>query len=241
MIIDCISDLHGELPPLKGGDLLICAGDCTANDKIAQWVVFFDWLKGQDYKHKVLVGGNHDGFLERCISSKEARILFEEAGEEMDPMPCEYLCDSGLEIEGLKIWGSPWTPRFYNWHFMLDRGERIRQKWALIPDDTDILVTHAPAWGILDRSYRGDNIGCEDLYDRLIELRKLKLHVFGHCHEGYGRQFAYTSMENASSPEEFMQFMFDDSKCVGGGRLSINCSIMNREYESVNKPQRVIL
>lgn len=210
--ICCISDLHGSYPDLNGGDVLICAGDCTARDRVIDWMEFFDWFKAQDYKHKVLVGGNHDGYLERCISSKDERELL---GNGYEDQGFEYLCDSGIEIEGLKIWGSPWTPRFCDWHFMLTRGERIRQKWAMIPDDTNILVTHGPAHGCLDKAKRDNErgyqrVGCADLAMRLQDLKDLKAHVFGHIHEEYGTK--------------------------EGRYLSVNCALMNERYEFVNKP-----
>lgn len=238
MIVDCISDLHGFQPTLEGGDLLICAGDCTDRDRVQDWMEFFEWMKAQPYKHKILVGGNHDGFLERSISSQEGRELL---GDEFEETGIEYLCDSGARVEGIQIWGSPWTPRFYNWHFMLTRGERLRQKWALIPDDTQILVTHGPAYGTRDRNAQGIYCGCKDLSNRLMELKNLKLHVFGHIHESYGQNHAYYTMENASSPEQFVEFMMDDSKSTPGGYLSVNCSIMDEVYDPVNKPIRVIL
>lgn len=212
MIIDCISDLHGFQPILEGGDLLICAGDCVERDKVKEWMAFFEWFKAQPYEYKVLIGGNHDGFLEKCVSSEEAKGLL---GSEYDSEGIEYLCDSGACVKGIRIWGSPWTPRFYNWHFMLSRGERIRQKWELIPDDTQILVTHGPPRGVMDTSYRGDTCGCEDLGNRMKQLEDLKLHVFGHIHEGYG--------------------------VLEGTYKSVNCSIMDREYKPVNKPIRVVL
>ncbi|MEI6873153.1 MAG: UvrD-helicase domain-containing protein, partial [Verrucomicrobiota bacterium] len=71
------------------------------------------------------------------------------------------LLNSGVTIEGLKIWGSPYSPRFFDWAFNCDRGEDIAQHWRLIPDDTDILITHGPPAGILDRTIQGDVTGCE--------------------------------------------------------------------------------
>jgi hypothetical protein len=37
VIIDCISDLHGNEPKLPGGDILIIAGDMTARDAVVDW------------------------------------------------------------------------------------------------------------------------------------------------------------------------------------------------------------
>jgi len=208
--ITCLSDLHGFYPPLDGGDLLICAGDITPSNKVKQWMEFFKWFISQPYRKKILVAGNHDGFLERCISSQEAREMMIDQEEGF-----EYLCDSGIEFEGFNIWGSPWVPKFYNWSFMLPRGDRIRQKWELIPDNTQILVTHGPPFGVLDRNYEGILCGCEDLGNRLKHLNDLKLHVFGHIHEGYG--------------------------IIDATHKSVNCSIMDREYKPVNKPIKITL
>lgn len=242
MIIDCISDLHGSYPVLEGGDLLICAGDCTGRDKVQEWVEFFAWFKSQPYEMKVLVGGNHDGFLERCISSKEAR---ESGLEEEWGCGIEYLCDSGVEFKGVKIWGSPWTPRFYNWHFMLDRGERMRQKWGLIPTDTDILVTHGPPLGILDKAWRAgvvdhEHIGCEDLANRILELKQLKLHVFGHIHEDYG-ECQVMGMKERPSDMSYSEYLEDETNFIPYGPRSVNCSIMNWDNKPINKPIRVVL
>lgn len=207
MEITCISDLHGEIPVLSGGDLLIIAGDLTATDKESQYDDFWRWLCYQDYEKKVVIAGNHDGFLEKNPD------WFDDCDESI----C-YLCDSGTTFRGLKIWGSPWTPEFCNWHFMLKRGDEIAAKWALIPDDTDILVTHGPPCMILDRvnspRLQGDHVGCADLYGRIQELPNLKLHVFGHIHESYGIK-------------------------IDNGRTYVNASIMTREYKPENKPIQV--
>src|ERR1043166_6675558 len=160
MIVDCISDLHGSYPKLCGGDLLIVAGDLTAQNLKEQYFEFFAWLDKQEYERIIVVAGNHDGlFLRReyinSFLSGTSRI--------------DYLCDSGAQVEDFKVWGSPWTPTFYNWYFMRDRGEEIKAKWDLIPDDTDILVTHGPPMGIQDevkyssKANNGRLAGCEEL------------------------------------------------------------------------------
>lgn len=201
MIIDCISDLHGDYPKdLSGGDLLIIAGDITASDLSSQYLRFFSWLDKQDYEKKILVGGNHDG-------------LFAEIAPDFGHW--NYLCDSGTKFLGLKIWGSPWTPEFSSWHFMLPRGEKLKEKWDLIPSDTDILVTHGPAFGILDKTDYEERIGCKDLL-KAVERVKPKLHVFGHNHGGYGK------IERKET-------------------IFVNAARMDESYEPVNKPIRVEL
>ncbi len=197
MIIDCISDLHGYKPELQGGDLLIVAGDLTARDKDSEYIELMLWLTKQDYKKKVMIAGNHDGKLE--------------AWQPMKLDDVDYLCDSATEYEGLKIWGAPWTPTFYYWYFMKDRGEPIKEMWDKIPDDVDILVTHGPPYGILD-----NRLGCMDLTNALPRLTKLKLHVFGHIHESPGQE-------------------------VINGTTFVNASIMDKRYRPFHKPIRIIL
>ena len=182
MIIDCIADLHGELPILEGGDLLIVAGDLAARDCIAGYDRFFDWLALQNYKLKIYIGGNHDGMIE--------------SGKYSTPSYCDaiYLCDSGIEIEGFKIWGSPWTPQFpmMNPHcmaFTRPYMQTLKDRWDLILDDTDILITHGPPNGMLDKVKRDYNASVGDMDLALAVSKRIrpKLHVYGHIHEGYGQ------------------------------------------------------
>lgn len=219
MIIDCISDLHGDFPDLEGGDLLIIAGDITASDKVPQWSEFYEWLEEQPYRRRILIGGNHDGALEKSISSQQHRDL----GFEPDTSICEYLCDSGTEFDGMRIWGSPWTYRFNGMNpacaaFTKREITQLMEQWELIPGDIDILVTHTPPLGILDKSHFG-RFGCHHLYNRLKDLRQLKLHVFGHIHAGHG------IIEVPDFP----------------GVKFANAAQMDEDYKPQNRPIRVII
>ncbi len=218
MIIDCISDLHGHYPKLEGGDLLIVAGDLTAKDQYLQYEEFFEWLDKQNYQKKVLIGGNHDNHLEFFID------------EQVCDEDVSYLHDSGTEFEGLKIWGSPWTKTFkgMNPHckaFTLDTEEELAEKWALIPRDIDILITHSPPIAILDRTIRNDHVGSVCLSAEIGFFQNLKLHVFGHIHESYGK----------IEPPAYLPNYFDVSK-----HYSVNASHVNECYKPVNKPIRII-
>jgi hypothetical protein len=87
----------------------------------------------------------------------------------------------------IKIYGSPWQPEFFDWAFNLPRGQPLADKWAKIPPDVDVLITHGPPHGILDKTTQGHNIGCEELR-KLFDTQSIKprLHIFGHNHEDYG-------------------------------------------------------
>ncbi len=218
MIVDCIADLHGEYPILEGGDLLILAGDYTSQNKLFQWCDFFKWLKSQPYRQKVLIAGNHDGFFESGFPKNEKEayelkevesFLIEKGNAEKEDFV--YLCDSGSEFEGLKIWGSPWSLWFkgINPHctaFSVSEFELFKH-YSLIPSDVDILVTHSPPYGILDRCRNG-YVGSIDLRNRVLDSRQfpnLKLHVFGHIHECGGKIFEtpLTKFVNASYLNEY--------------------------------------
>jgi len=137
---------------------------------------FDEFLGRLPHKHKLFVAGNHDAPFAN-VTSKEAGVLLKNA-------TC-YLENSGVEIGGVKFWGSPWQPEFFNWAFNLPRGRRLAEIWALIPDDTEVLITHTPPYGILDRVDSGEHVGCEDLR-RALQRVKPKVHVFGHVHEDRG-------------------------------------------------------
>jgi Icc-related predicted phosphoesterase len=190
----CMSDLH-HIPhdfPVPDGDVLIIAGDVCGYGRLSELEEFDQFLAGLPHPHKLLIAGNHDWPYAR-VSQKEARGLVKNA---------VYLQDSGIEIDGLKFWGSPWQPWFLNWAFNLPRGLQLAEIWAKIPADIDVLITHTPPYGILDK-VEGDNVGCEDLAKALKRI-KPKVHVFGHIHQGYGMvEQEGTVYVNASLRNEF--------------------------------------
>ncbi|HXN74932.1 MAG TPA: hypothetical protein VN855_00385, partial [Candidatus Acidoferrum sp.] len=126
------------------------------------------------------------------------------------------LNDSGIEVEGIKIWGSPVQPFFHDWAFNRRRGAEIKKHWDLIPEDTEILVTHGPPLGILDVTIRnGEHVGCADLMDKIL-ISQIKLHTFGHIHEGHG-------------------YKYQD------GRVFVNASVLDSRYKMISgKPIRVV-
>jgi Icc-related predicted phosphoesterase len=121
----------------------------------------------------------------------------------------------------LKIYGSPITPFFHNWAFNKHRGEQIAKYWAAIPDDVDILVTHGPPAGVLDANLQGEQLGCQDLMAKIMEIRP-KIHIFGHVHESAGYdEKAGTHYINASVVNKVLQlshkpmvFEIDENKNV---------------------------
>jgi Icc-related predicted phosphoesterase len=105
-------------------------------------------------------------------------------------LPWTYLQDSGVELEGLRIWGSPWTLPFRDWAFMMGE-EGLAGMCALVPNDTEILLTHGPPFGLADKTRDGVHAGSKSLAIRVGELPDLQLHVFGHVHEGGGMWGTY--------------------------------------------------
>lgn len=173
-----IADTHGKHEDLvlPVGDVLIHAGDVSMKGEEAEIMDFLAWFGQQDFEHKVFVAGNHDFYFEKETDEHIQSML---------PGKVIYLKDSCTIIEGVKIWGSPITPWFFNWAFNRHRGDPIRRHWDLIPMDTDILVTHGPVFRALDTSAKGQHIGCKDLFHKVQEV-KPKVHICGHVHDAYG-------------------------------------------------------
>jgi Icc-related predicted phosphoesterase len=177
MKLVCLADTHGRhrrVTNVPYGEILIFAGDFTHVNSDAELPDFDDWLESLPHPHKIVIAGNHDWCFEsRPMASMKALTA------------ATYLQDGSHTIGGLKLYGSPWQPRFCNWAFNLDRGEALKKKWAKIPADTDILITHGPPANYGDLTSRGDRMGCQDLAD-VIKRIKPKVHICGHNHEGYG-------------------------------------------------------
>ena len=203
MKVVIISDTHGfhKGLTLPEGDVLIHAGDVSGRGMESQIVDFFDWFGVQNHKHKVMIAGNHDFYFEQACAEEIKKLV---------PSNVVYLNDSGIEIAGVKIWGSPVSTWFYEWAFNCHRGEEMQKHWDKIPTDTDILVTHGPAFGIRDRTHSGVHVGCERLLSTIHKLRP-KFHVFGHIHEGYGVE-------------------------EQGGVQFVNAAVLSAGYELINPP-----
>lgn len=176
MRIIAISDTHEKHAKVKvpEGDVLICAGDFTYQGHIHAVKDFAEWMGRQPHAHKIVIAGNH----ELTFQSPQAK-LYRHA---LTDHGLVYLQDSSVVIDGLTFYGSPWQPWFHDWAFNLQRGKDIAAKWADIPEDTNVLITHGPPRGFLDRTLRAGPQGCTDLYMRIRQLKNLKLHIFGHLH-----------------------------------------------------------
>lgn len=193
MKITFISDTHNKHKQitnlLPGGDLIIHAGDLTSMGYKHEIQQFLKWFNNLDnYTHKIFIAGNHDfGFQDNPNSCKELLDFYNKV---------TYLQDN-LDLIGddyqtaVRVYGAPWQPEFHNWAFNLPRqGKELEDTWNNIPMDTDILITHGPAWGHLDTVKFNPtfNLGCELLAER-IKVVKPKIHVCGHIHTGYGYKF----------------------------------------------------
>jgi Icc-related predicted phosphoesterase len=192
MKIACISDLHGYLPDPPDADLLLLAGDYCPVSRREQrgWFAtkFAPWLEKISKRMPVVgIAGNHDWF-------------FQDHNDE--PLNWTYLQDSSVTVNGLRIYGSPHTQIFYDWAFNLDDAHR-RLKWAIIPEDADILLLHGPPYGIGDQIHPGgEHLGCRALRFRIAQLQ-LKLAVFGHIHGGHGQyELGNTKCINAAHVDE---------------------------------------
>lgn len=187
MKIVLISDTHSVHEKIKipECDLLIHSGDCVMSHNPEHRVYrnatldFILWFNSQNQaKNRVFIGGNHDFVMQKND---------EWIREQLDD-GTHYLCEESIEINGLKIFGTPWQPYFYDWAFNTQSDEQMKQCWDKIPKDVDILVTHNPPKNVLDG--RG-NYGCPILADNIFKeemYKNLKIHTFGHIHTGRGHE-----------------------------------------------------
>jgi Icc-related predicted phosphoesterase len=170
---------HNLLTIPQGIDMVIHSGDCSnprdpyTNEPEVR--AFIHWFKSLPIKHKIYVAGNHDTSIEKKLITKN----------DFQDYNIIYLEDDLVEIDGLTIYGNPYTPNFGNWAFMKDRVKLDRYWVHAIPDYVDILVTHGPPKGILDKSYDRNNYmeccGDKSLFNKVMEVQPA-YHLFGHLH-----------------------------------------------------------
>lgn len=198
----CISDLHGRhrsVEKLPAGDILIVAGDLSDQGDPKEVLDFADWIDQQDFPVKIVIAGNHDVTLDEKYYHRKGKDRFKLP--KVDPRElikrlksvCCYLEDESAKIfplkdgsGGLRVWGTPWQPKFCDWAFNRPRGRRLARKWERIPTNTDLVVVHGPPLGRGDETKSGERAGCIDLLREIQERVRPQLLVNGHIHEGYG-------------------------------------------------------
>jgi len=204
--ITCISDTHRFHNEIKipQCDFLIHAGDIGWDNSSYYYSSnFFKWFSEQPAKHKLFICGNHDIHAERFPT------LIKEEAQKHNII---YMHHNFVEIDGLKFYGSNYSPRFGRWAWMKDHGLPMYLEWEKIPEETDVLITHSPPWGILDEiPYSAENVGCEELRDKLKYLSKLKAVVSGHLHYSHGVR----QIQN---------------------KLFVNAAICTEDYQPLNSP-----
>ncbi|KKM06798.1 hypothetical protein LCGC14_1740350 [marine sediment metagenome] len=213
MKIIAISDTHGKHRDLEfrksmpAGDMIIHAGDVSNVGTLAQINDFLYWFGGLDYEHKIFIAGNHDFMFEQ--NSVLARNLI--------PEGIHYLEDSSVTIDGIKIYGTPHSKLFMKWAFNRNKPQR-KALWELIPEDVDILVSHAPVYRILDAvdeqylaAGADANVGCPYLRDDVLFRIKPDILICGHIHNQVGTE-------------------------VVGNTTFYNVSVLNELYQCVNEP-----
>jgi hypothetical protein len=214
--IVAISDthqLHSQVT-VPEGDILVHCGDFTNRGTEAAIESFLTWFVAHPHEHKVFIPGNHEEGLEKGASRIRCMALVQKY---LDANPnLIYLENTWEYVNGIKFYGSPNTPWFHDWAWNVHRGPALAAVWAKIPDDVEVLITHGPAYGILDLvndfTARDPHQGCADLLERINNLKDLKLHLSGHLHYQGGEQ------------------------TIVNGRIHANAAICDDRYKTVHNP-----
>ncbi len=178
MRIVAVADTHtfeADLGRVPDGDVFVHAGDMLRGGTLDELAPVAAWLAALPHRHTIVVAGNHDG----CFAERRGAAL-----ALLGP-GVTYLEDAGCVIDGLRFWGSPWQPAYHDWAFNLPRGAPLAERWAQIPADTDVLITHGPPRGRGDRGPVAQRYGCDDLRAR-VDVVRPRLHLFGHIHQDGG-------------------------------------------------------
>jgi Icc-related predicted phosphoesterase len=200
------ADTHGRYQEISipNGDILIFAGDISRYGLLSELDEFNSFLGPLPHRHKIMIAGNHDFCFEDFPEESRKRIT-----------NAIYLQDQAVSVMDMSFYGSPWQPLFMNWAFNLPPGKPLREKWDLIPKDTDVLITHGPPYGYGDLTMLGERTGDKELLRAIMRI-KPKLNLFGHIHEGYGQWKV-------------------------GRTLLINASVCDDQYRPLNPPVEVTI
>lgn len=178
MRLVAISDTHQQHASLDmpAGDVLIHAGDWTHRGRKDEIDNFLEWFAFQPHPHKILICGNHD----MGHAADTAHIFCSHIRN------MHYLEDSYIIINSTLFYGSPWTPAFFQWGFMTHSDAERENTWKRIPTYTDVLITHGPPFGYLDKNSQNYKCGDATLAKYVRKIAP-KVHIFGHIHEAHGQ------------------------------------------------------
>lgn len=206
MKICLISDTHNRHTDYKiePCDLLIHAGDFTNMGHPREVYSFINWLNTVPAKNIAFIAGNHELSFDKLHSYYNDNLK----NDILRNLPphIHYLEDSEIEIEGLKIYGTPWTPIFYYWAFNAndvnqcdDNLPSLNDIFSRIPTGLDFLISHGPPSDILDKNRQGDHCGSQSIKDHTL-ITAPKYMICGHIHEAAGSaKLGNTKVINAAS------------------------------------------
>ena len=210
-----VSDTHARIQTceLPQGDILIHCGDFSmrgGEDEIRQ---FYRTLTCWRFRHKIVIAGNHDLSFDPEFCARNRALTpglhFAAHLKREITRYCTYLEDSGVELYGYHLWGTPWVPKHTRTAFSLpENSSELKAKRDLIPDNTDVLITHGPVYGYGDLTADQHSAGCVLLLEALRRVHPL-VHLCGHIHEGHG--------------------IYETTVCP-----SVNASICAKKYQPVN-------
>lgn len=214
MKIVAISDTHNQHGRLDMSiynpeATLIVAGDITSTGTLVETAHFLDWLESLNFKHKIFIAGNHDFYTEDFDMNKLLTMY----------KTITYLENTSIEIDGYKFYGTPNTPRFFDWAFNCNPEELITT-WNSVPVDTDVLICHGPPKDILDlvnNNLNPDPHVGDPYLRKMLEETNIPYCIFGHIHEQGGKS-------------EQLQ----DTLCY-------NVSVLDEKYKVSNKPTEFTL
>jgi len=221
-----ISDSHGFHSDYRHQwntyDIIIHTGDASNSKNIIKNYVemkrFLEWYDWVPCKHKIYVPGNHDTCLDEKMYLDEFRKAYPDI---------TFLIDESVEIEGIKIYGTPWCPLFHQWAFMR-KDSKLFKLYDMIPEDTDILATHAPPKSVLDLAEDRDGnleyCGSKHLFNKVIEVEP-KYHLFGHMHNNG------TCVNAGVFRPSFSETTFINSSGVVDRKFSLGIVNQGNEFE----------
>lgn len=209
MKIVCLADTHGMHNKINvpDGDILIHCGDIVPNEHPVHYMNFARWFEQFPHQYKILVPGNHDLALED------------------EPKMFRYdkfivLIDSYIKIKGLQIYGTPYQPHFMDWAFNVYSDKKRIGIFNKMPENLDILITHCPPRGILDKNKQGESCG-DNVLAEIVKVKKPKYHIFGHIHHSYGMG-KHILIDDNIDKKDIIEY--------------VNCSVLDDDYKLKNKP-----
>lgn len=180
------TDGKGRWFPNDPNIVFIHAGDLMTSGYESEWYNTIKWLGNLPYKNKYIIFGNHD--FHPTLYPGPALQEMRRIGVTVVGLPGNPNYTSVTLPNGMKMLGLPYVLNLPRWANNIEEDDLVLHLEEMKKRGPyDIVVSHSPAFGILDKIAPKVHLGIKS-YRKFLTSMQPKIWIAGHFHNNYGKR-----------------------------------------------------